>query len=301
MARPLRLSYENAVYHITARGNRKESIYYSDDDRRVFLEKLGETGEKYSFVCYTFCLMDNHYHLFIKTSFSNISEGMHYLNASYTNWFKAKHRVVGVVFQGRYKSILVEEDSHAVQLSAYIHLNPVRGGMVNHPGEYQWSSYLDYMGKRRSFSWLDTQFILAQFDDALGRARKKYENYVLNNLMMENPLKDSYKGIALGGEGFIEKIKEKIQSLGPKREIVETKDAGLYTPEEIIQKVMAEMSISREEIFRKRKGNFYRQMTLYLLKKHTPLSLKEIGKMFQMDYAAVSQACKRYEERIKKN
>ncbi len=205
------------------------------------------------------------------------------------------------MFQGRYKSILVEEDSHAVQLSAYIHLNPVRGGMVNHPGDYQWSSYLDYMGKGRSFSWLDTQFILAQFDDDLGRARKKYENYVLNNLIMENPLKDSYKGIALGGEGFIEKIKEKIQSLGPKREIVETKDAGLYTPEEIIQKVMAEMSINREEIFRKRKGNFYRQMTLYLLKKHTPLSLKEIGKMFQMDYAAVSQACKRYEEGIRKN
>lgn len=195
---------------------------------------------------------------------------MHYLNASYTNWFKAKHKVVGVVSQGRYKSILVDVDSYAVQLSAYIHLNPIRGGIVNHPGEYQWSSYLDYMGKRRSFSWLDTQFTLAQFDNDLGRAGKKYENYVLNNLMIENPLQDSYKGIALGSEGFIEKIKKKIKSIGAKREIVRTKDAGLYTSEEIIQKVNGgDVCQPRRDI--------------------------------QMDYAAVSQACKRYEDRIRKN
>ncbi len=300
MARPLRLSFENAVYHITARGNRKENIFYGDDDRRIFLDKTGETCDKFSFVCYAYCLMDNHYHLFIKTPLANISEGLHYLNASYTNWFKAKHKVVGVVFQGRYKSIVVEENSYAVQLSAYIHANPVRAGMVNNPGEYRWSSYPEYIGKRRPVARLDTEFILKQFDKDPRRAQKKYENYVLKNLYMENPLKDSYKGIALGKGRFIETVKEKIQSVGRKREIAETRDAEAYTPEEIIQHVMEELSISREEIFSKKRGNMYRQMALYLLKRYTSLSLKEIGEMFRMDYAAVSVACKRYEDKIGK-
>ncbi|VAX27568.1 hypothetical protein MNBD_NITROSPIRAE02-242 [hydrothermal vent metagenome] len=300
MARPLRLSFENAVYHITARGNRKENIFYGDDDRRIFLDKTGEVCDKYSFVCYAYCLMDNHYHLFIKTPLANISEGMHYLNASYTNWFKAKHKVVGVVFQGRYKSIVVEEDSYAVQLSAYIHTNPVRAGMVNNPGEYRWSSYPEYIGKRRPVARLDTEFILKQFDKDPRRAQKKYENYVLKNLYMENPLKDSYKGIALGKGRFIETVKEKIQSVGRKREIAETREAEAYTPEEIIQHVMEELSISREEIFSKKRGNMYRQMALYLLKRYTSLSLKEIGEMFRMDYAAISVACKRYEDKIGK-
>src|SRR3990170_295419 len=112
MVRPLRLTYENATYHITTRGNRRENIFYSDKDKAVFVEKMNETFSKYSFTCYAYCLMDNHYHLFIKTPHAKISEGMHYLNASYTNWFKAEHKIVGVVFQGRYKSILVEIDRH---------------------------------------------------------------------------------------------------------------------------------------------------------------------------------------------
>ena len=101
MARPLRLAFEDAVYHITVRGNRREDIFYTDKDRTVFLEKLNETSNKYSFICYAYCLMDNHYHLFIKTPNANISKGMHYLNASYTNWFKAEHDISGVIFQGR--------------------------------------------------------------------------------------------------------------------------------------------------------------------------------------------------------
>lgn len=123
MARPLRLKFENAVYHITARGNRKDDIFYSSQDKSNFIKKMNEMFEKYSFICYAYCLMNNHYHLFVKTSFANLSEGMHYFNTSYSNWFKAKYNIVGAVFQGRYKSILVDKDNYALVLSAYIHLN----------------------------------------------------------------------------------------------------------------------------------------------------------------------------------
>jgi REP element-mobilizing transposase RayT len=297
MVRPLRLSFEDAVYHITARGNRKEKIFFENNDRRVFIDKVNETLEKYSIICYAYCLMDNHYHLFIKTPLANISEGMHYLNASYTNWFKARHQIVGVVFQGRYKSIVVDEDNYSIALSTYIHLNPLRSGVVDDPKKYPWSSYLDYIGQRNSIERLDTTFILRQFDNDPGLAQKKYERFVHENSLMDNPFKDSYNGIALGTEGFIDTIKERINSFGRKREITETKSANVYTPEEIIQQVINDLSVKREDIFSKRRGNWYRQMTLYLLKRYTGLSLREIGNMFQMDYAAVSQACRRYEEK----
>jgi putative transposase len=299
MARPLRLSFENAVYHITARGNRREHIFYNDEDRKIFLEKINETCLKYSFVCFAYCLMDNHYHLFLKTLLPNISEGMHYLNTSYANWFKARHKIVGVLFQGRYKSLVVDENSYGVHLSAYIHLNPYRAGIVEDLREYPWSSYLDYVDGEKSSVRLDTSFILKQFDNDIEMARRKYEAYVIENRMMGNPLKESYKGIVLGGKAFLQSIKERVEKIGNKREVPETKTLTAYTSEEIIQKVMADFSITREEIFNKKRGNFFRQMTLSLLKQFTPMSLKEIGELFQMDYAAVSQACQRYEEKIK--
>jgi hypothetical protein len=163
--------------------------------------------------------MDNHYHLFVKTLYANITEGMHYLNASYSNWFKAKYSIVGVIFQGRYKSILVDEDSHSLVLSAYIHLNPVRAKIVDNPGKFKWSSYLDYLGKRNSIERLDSDFILKQFDQKPKKAVKKYETFVAENFNMTSPLENSYRGIALGRESFIEKIKSKLESIGHKREI----------------------------------------------------------------------------------
>lgn len=123
---------------------------------------------------------------------------------------------------------------------------------------------------------------------------------MLRNLGMGNPLKDSFKGIAVGAEEFIEGIMKRIDSVGQKREIPITRAPIRYTADEIIRQVMDEMSISQEEIFSKRRGNFHRRLTLYLLKKYTPLTLKEIGELFQMDYSAVSQACKRHEERIRR-
>ena len=299
MARPLRLSFENAVYHITARGNRREHIFHNDEDRKVFLEKINEACLKYSFVCFAYCLMDNHYHLFLKTLLSNISKGMHHLNTSYANWFKARHKIVGVLFQGRYKALIVDENNYGVNLSAYIHLNPYRAGIIEDLREYVWSSYPDYVDGKKSSVRVDTSLILGLFDNDMEMARRKYEAYVIENRMMGNPLKESYKGIVLGGEAFVQSIKERVEKIGNKREVPETKALTASSAEEIIQKVMAEFSIGRQEIFNKRRGNFFRQMTLSLLKQFTSMSLKEIGELFQMDYAAVSQACKRYEGNIK--
>ena len=302
MARSLRLSFENAFYHITARGIRKENIFYSDKDKFVFIDKMNETFEKYSFVCYAYCLMDNHYHLFIKTPFANISEGMHYLNTSYANWFAAKYKLAGSIFQGRYKSILVDKDSYALILSAYIHLNPIRAGMVENLNNYYFSSFLDYVGKRSPIvKRLDISLILSKFADNKKQAHKQYMQYVMENADLKNPLEKSYKNIALGNEKFIEKIKEKIAEFSSNREISHIKDESLLSKERVIDAISTRFGVEENTIFKKVRGNIYRKLALYLFKKYTSLSLKKIGELFNMDYSAVSQTVKRFEKEMEKD
>jgi len=300
MARALRLSFENAVYHITARGNRKENIFHFDKDRKVFLCKMDEMFEKFSFKCYAYCLMNNHYHLFIKTRHANLSEGMHQLNTAYANWFRTKYKLVGPVFQGRYKSILVDENGYALTLSAYIHLNPVRAGLEKFPEKYEWSSFPDYVGQRDPLiKSLDTSFILSQFGDNLKASRNRYKKFVFENAALNNPLEKSYKNIALGDEKFIDNIKEKISLLGRRREVSHIKEINSSLPEQIIDAISAQFNIDREAIFEKKRGNLYRKLALYILKKYSVLPLKQIGEMFNMDYAAVSVAAKRFENEMK--
>lgn len=302
MARALRLAFNDACYHITSRGNRREDIFFLDNDKIVFLEKLNETFNKYRFICYAYCLMDNHYHLFIKTPDARISEGMHYLNTSYTNWLKVEHNIVGSILQGRYKSILVDQDNYGLALSTYIHLNPLRAGMVKDIKQYRWSSYLDYVSDRmKMVERLDTEFILSQFGEDPKDARKRYRRYVKENIGMKDPLVESYRGIALGTEGYINKIIDRMKKIGRKREIVATRLRGTKNAQEIIGLIQNRYGVTKNDIVDRKRGNVYRKISMYLIKKHTDLRLSEIGRIYGMDYAGVSQSCKRFGEELKKD
>jgi REP element-mobilizing transposase RayT len=146
MARPLRLEFAGATYHVTARGDGREDIYLSDADRRLFLAVLGSVAERFNWTIHAYCLMSNHYHLLVETPEGNLSKGMRQLNGVYTQDFNRTHHRVGHVFQGRYKAILVEKEAYLLELVRYVVLNPVRAGMVRTPGEWPWSSY-------RATSW----------------------------------------------------------------------------------------------------------------------------------------------------
>ena len=154
MARQLRLEYEHALYHITARGSARESIYRVIEDRNQFIRLLAREVTQQGWYCYAYCLMDNHYHLLIETPEANLSSGMRRLNGVYTQAFNRRHQRVGHVLQGRYKSILVDKDSYFLELCRYIVLNPVRAGMVKSPRDFRWSSYRDTVGLRRPPDWL---------------------------------------------------------------------------------------------------------------------------------------------------
>jgi len=178
MARPLRLEFPGALYHVTARGNHQEDIYEEDGDRLEFLSVFQEVCDRYNWICHAYCLMSNHYHLLIETPDANLSKGMRQLNGVYTQAFNRKHNRVGHLFQGRYKAILVEKDSYLFELSRYIVLNPVRAQMVRSAVNWRWSSYRAMIGQIKTPVFLESDWILSAFGKRKSKAIIGYKKFV---------------------------------------------------------------------------------------------------------------------------
>ena len=178
MARPLRIVYPGAVYHITNRGNDKKDIFKDDQDRETFLKILALVNKRYHWLCHAYCLMDNHYHLMIETPDGNLSLGMRQLNGVYTQARNKRRNKTGHLFQGRYKAILIQKDSHLLEVCRYVVLNPVRAKMVEKPEDWKWSSYRATAGKAPPHSCLTTDWILGQFSRTRAKAAKEYRQFV---------------------------------------------------------------------------------------------------------------------------
>ena len=208
MARPLRMEFEGALYHVTSRGDRQEAIYETPEDRKRYLEILGDVCEKYNWRCHAYCLMGNHYHLLIETPEANLSRGMRQLNGVYTQCFNKAHGRVGHVFQGRYKAILVEREAYLLELARYIVLNPVRAGMVSSASEWPWSSYQATAGEALPLDYLTTDWLLSVFGATRRQAQKAYVDFV-NNACSKNSPWDDLKGqVFLGSDQFFERMQE---------------------------------------------------------------------------------------------
>lgn len=178
MTRPLRIEYAGAVYHITSRGNEKKSVFKSDDDRIRFLNTLQHVNKRYNWICHAYCLMDNHYHLLIETPDGNLALGMRQLNGVYTQLFNRFHGRSGHLFQGRYKSILIQKDSHLLEVCRYVVLNPVRAKMAEKPEAWKWSSYRATAGRESVHPCLTLDWVLGQFSRQRSLAEKEYRKFV---------------------------------------------------------------------------------------------------------------------------
>ncbi|MCL0050423.1 transposase [Dehalococcoidia bacterium] len=205
MARPLRLEYEGAVYHLTARGNAKQSIFLDDDDRIRFLDVLSDVVDRFGWICHAYCLMTNHYHLLIETQLANLSRGMQQLNGVYTQAFNRRHERVGHVLQGRFKAILVEKESHLLELARYVVLNPVRAKLVSHPQQWSWSSYRAAAGEAAP-GFLTVDWILAQFGNDPQKAQLAYRQFVAEGRELR-VWENLHGGVLLGSKGFVEELK----------------------------------------------------------------------------------------------
>jgi len=176
MARPLRIEFPGAIYHITSRGNARLPVFEDDHDRKRFLGILEEVVKRYNWLCHAYCLMDNH--LLVETVDGNLSMGMRHLNGVYTQRFKRRHNRVGHIYQGRFKSILVEQDSYLLELCRYVVLNPIRAGIVKHLGDYKWSSYKVTAGLIKTVPFLTVDWILGQFGKSRREAQNEYMRFV---------------------------------------------------------------------------------------------------------------------------
>ncbi len=283
MARPVRIEFPGALYHITARGNKKENIFNRDRDRMVFLKILNETVTRYHFICYAYCLMPNHYHLLIETPNGNLSLGIRELNGVYAQKLNWVYKTVGHVFQGRFKAILVEKESYLLELCRYIVLNPVRAGMVQYPWEWQWSSYQATVGQAENPKFLSTEWILSQFHEEQRIAKKSYEDFVLAGIGKEAPWKDLRGRFILGKDSFVEKIEHYIDKKKTIRELPR-----------------AERFVARKkltEIFNEGKLHPEKESKIFSAHVEHGYTQKEIANYLGVHYSTISKALKRFIEK----
>ena len=210
MARPLRIEFPNALYHVTSRGDGRDDIYLDDNDRNNFLAVLDQVYERCNWECHSDCLMTNHYHLLIETPEGNLSQGMRHLNGVYTQRFNRNHNRVGHVFQGRYKAILVEKESYLLELSRYIVLNPVRAGMVHSAKDWSWSSYRSTAGLSVCPSWLKADWLLSNFSKRKRKAKEKYRAFVAEGKKQASPWQQLKNQIYLGDDAFVDEMQCKL-------------------------------------------------------------------------------------------
>jgi putative transposase len=212
MARPIRIEYAGALYHVTARGDRQEDIFLLDQDRINFLSILERTSERFNWLIHAYCLMDNHYHLLIETPDSNLSKGMRQLNGVYTQTSNRLHGKVGHVFQGRYKAIIVQKETYLLELARYIVLNPVRARMVKQAKHWPWSSYLDTAGYREAPNWLTTDWLLAAFAKRKSKAIGKYRDFVAEGKNQPSPWESLRNQVFLGSESYVQAMQSHIDN-----------------------------------------------------------------------------------------
>jgi len=210
MSRPLRIEFPGALYHVTARGNRRDAIFDDDADRRLLLTVLGNVVESFNWRCLAYCLMTNHYHLIVQTPDGNLGKGMRQLGGVYTQKINRRHGRSGHVFQGRYGAILVDADVHLLELTRYVVLNPVRAGLVGEAKEWRWSSYLATTGKAKPPPWLAADALLAHFADDRAAAVRRYRRFVAQGIGAESVWTKLNRRVFLGDNDFVARM----QALG---------------------------------------------------------------------------------------
>lgn len=303
MPRPKRIHYEGAVYHVTSRGNERRKIVMDDADRWMFVRLLGEMVEENQVLCHAWVLMDNHYHLLLETPAANLSAAMKHLNAFYTQRFNKKHRRVGHLFQGRYKALVVEKVSYLKELCRYVVLNPVRARMVKHPKDWKWSSYRATVGLEKPEPWLEVDWILGQFGKERKRAQMAYRRFAEEGMgKKESPWDELYSRVYLGSEKFLDHVHE----VGQKHKHLDVpkyqKQVVKAEPEGILRKVAKTYGEKVEELLRPgRKKAESRDVAVYLLKKESGLSLREIGKRLGIGATAAGNRWTKIKERLKED
>ncbi|MGH7884760.1 MAG: transposase [Thermodesulfobacteriota bacterium] len=284
ISRPLRIEYSGAFYHITSRGNEKKDIFRDETDFYNFLELLEKEIKQQRWKCYSYCLMNNHYHLLIEIHEANLVKGMTRLNGSYTQRFNKRHKRVGHLFQGRYKSIIVDKDNYLLELSRYILLNPVRANMVNKPEQWKWSSYRSMIGLDNDINFLERSYVLKYF----GGKAKKYKEFAEDGIGNASPLEEVKGQIWLGSREFLGKIEKYINKKRQRDIPSEQKYPERPKAEDVLKEVTKEYNLSEKELIDRTDKEAYK-LAVYLLRMIVNHGIVEVSKKFKISQSMVSK------------
>ncbi|OGF67981.1 MAG: hypothetical protein A2Y62_22070 [Candidatus Fischerbacteria bacterium RBG_13_37_8] len=300
MAKSPRLQYEDALYHVHARGNERKPIYRNKDDYLKFLSLLSELPARFQVIIHGYVLMRNHFHLLIETPAANIGQAMHYLNGAFAWYFNRKYWRVGHLFQARYSSHLIEKESYLYMASRYIHRNPLRKNICKHLQAYPWSSYGQYIGLTPKEHWLTTEWILGQFSDYESQARILYKDFVEDGIDSDTESQE-YEKFIFSKETIADAMNEKI--FRPKDLKIPDDDIPRISlePDQVIQAVQKIFDGGASLHEKYSYNNPSRRICIYLLRRYSRMSNKEIGHFFSIRKSAVSMSKKRMEIEINKN
>ncbi|MBC7093690.1 transposase [Candidatus Bipolaricaulota bacterium] len=280
MARPLRVEYPGATYHVTSRGNAGQPIFLDAQDRTAFLEVLADVVARFRWHCHAYCLMDNHYHLVLETPEANLSRGMRQLNGVYTQRFNRRHGRSGHLLQGRFKAILVEKESHLLEVARYVVLNPVRAGEVRHPRQWRWSSYRATAGEAPVPEFLTVDWLLSQF----GRGRQAqlaYRQFVAQGRGVDI-WEDLEGGVILGTGRFVNKMRPRLRERAGGSEIPKkARLAGRPTLKALFRGVRGDLKRRNERIREAVVEHGY--------------TLNEVGAYIGLHYSTISRIVTRLE------
>jgi len=306
MARPLRIQFSGAFYHLTCRGIERRNIYMDDSDRQRFLSLLGRSVETYQINLLAYVLMRNHFHLVIQTRKANCAEFMRHFNISYTGWFNWRHKRNGNLYQGRYHAFLVDADNYLLEVSRYLHLNPVRVNKLEslpwserwrYVREYPWSSLLDYSQKRRSIGLVKHEMILSMIG-----GYGPYREFMVDGLKLgvSNPFKEVNGQTILGDEQFVEDMKRMLER-GSVREQPAYRDLVIKSPkpEDVLRIVAKELGVQLALLCTRRGDGIKRGLVAEFLYQYCDLTQAQIGKILGgIDYMAVYQLRRRLRAKL---
>ncbi len=302
MSRPWRIEFKGALYHVLSRGNEQKDIFWDDEDRNCFIRIMGEMSDRFDVNIFAYVLMDNQYHILFRTNIPNLSKAMQWLGVTYTRRFNNRHARSGHLFQGRFKSLILENDAYLVRLSCYIHRNPLRAGIVKRLIDHKWSSYPAYAYNRKYPEWLKTDTVLSQLgtDNPQLSYRKKVQRYSKEEASLFEELR---YGLFFGTVGFADRLKSRfLKEVHPElpHQIMLLKK---HEPEKLLRGLSdvlgCDLESFRESLRIPEKDKAARDLMIYFLWQTGLFTNQKISELFGLSYSSVSRRVGIFREKLR--
>jgi REP element-mobilizing transposase RayT len=304
MPRRLRIEFEGAIYHVMARGNARQRIVRDDADRRRLIEGLEQAVVRHDWEVLAYVVMGNHLHLLLKTPRPNLGAGMQSFLSGYAIWAGRRWRRLGHLFQGRYRAEMIEDESYYWAVSRYIHLNPVRAGLVQRPEQWEWSSYPGYRDRRRALPWVAHDELLEAWQGGHGGRdpRRAYIRFVESGLAdpPPPPFREAFGGWILGSERFVARLRRLAGAVRSNPPSAEARQLAGLDPKRIIAAVAEFYGLEASSLSRRGDPHLARPVAAWLCRRHTAASLRQLAASLGLSRAdSVPNLTRRLERRLK--